>query len=526
VVHDDLGQDAKQLYDTHLGAAGVYFHPSIVGGDGFQLRAQVSFRDLPTGSTHPNWKVLRDRYELTQLAQAHSAKLRVWRKDTLRAFIPWAPAAEIHWETNGSRDVGFAKCYEPAMVHFEHEAGSPQSIPLTSLITADDYTKTLSATITGAMGTNYVTDRYRPKTEMEFSAKNLWPWWKVKHLGINAVPAPNVGMDQYEDTFLNNDIYNDSWYVYAPPLILLLVARVEQKKGLMRGHTLSEFRSSPQYWKESYVCSQCHTFQILLELTAAGGSGVNEPCRVAACPGTLAANSTTKYTCDTCGYAQVYYDARGWEGASCPKRCAGTMNYVSSTPDAAGDLSSTYTCDTCGRNMTVTEAAAVTGSQAGTVCGQACAGAMRGDPATHSAHTIVGPMDSLNFPAIGEPLGGLWIMSDGGARSFWAHEVGHHKHMEHAGGTAGGSKATQHDSVNNSVDADLQAHPPGKAADGNWDRACIMSYTSVETGPDTAVFCGKCILKLRGWKVEGTGGAATANSGDKLTNPAPGVQGP
>lgn len=104
--------------------------------------------------------------------------------------------------------------------------------------------------------------------------------------------------------------------------------------------------------------------------------------------------------------------------------------------------------------------------------------------------------------------------------------MGHHKHMEHAGGTAGGSKATQHGSVNNSVDADLQAHPPAKAADGNWDRACIMSYTSVETGPDTAVFYGKCILKLRDWKVEGTGGAATANSGDKLTNPAPGVQGP
>ena len=76
------------------------------------------------------------------------------------------------------------------------------------------------------------------------------------------------------------------------------------------------------------------------------------------------------------------------------------------------------------------------------------------------------------------------------------------------------------------MDADLQAHPPAKAADGNWDRACIMSYTSVETGPDTAVFYGKCILKLRDWKVEGTGGAATANSGDKLTNPAPGVQGP
>ena len=80
VVHDDLGQDKAQLFTTHLGAAGVYFHPSNIGGDGYQLRAQVSFRDLPSGATHPNWKVLRERYDPTKLAQVHSAPLRVRRK--------------------------------------------------------------------------------------------------------------------------------------------------------------------------------------------------------------------------------------------------------------------------------------------------------------------------------------------------------------------------------------------------------------------------------------------------------------
>jgi hypothetical protein len=200
---------------------------------------------------------------------------------------------------------------------------------------------------------------------------------------------------------------------------------------------------------------------------------------------------------------------------------------VSNTPDGSGGFSTDYICNTCGRTITAHEFTPSLGSLAGTVCGQACTGTMHGDATTHVARTLSGPRaNGLNFPAVGEPLGGLWIMHSGGARSFWAHEVGHHKHMEHAGGTAGGSKATQHDSVNNSVDAALQANPPTLPADGNWDRACVMSYTSVETGPDTAMFCGKCLLKLRGWKIEGSGSAATANSGDKLTNPGSGVQGP
>jgi hypothetical protein len=103
--------------------------------------------------------------------------------------------------------------------------------------------------------------------------------------------------------------------------------------------------------------------------------------------------------------------------------------------------------------------------------------------------------------------------------------VGHHKHLEHCAGAPGAS-LTQHDTAANTKDPAL--NPPNKipAVEAKWDRDCVMSYVNSESGDDAAYFCGKCILKLRGWKVEGSGGAAGPNSGDQLTNPAPDVSGP
>ena len=520
VAHDDLGQDKAQLFSTHLGAAGVYFHPSIIGGDGYQLRAQVSFRDLPSGSTHPNWKVLRDRYDVTKLAQVHSAPVRLWRKDTMRAYTLWAPKDECHWDDNGSRNTVFIKYYEPGMVQFEYEGGAAPVVPLNTIMTKDDYLKTLSDNITGTMGTDVTTDIFRPKSEWQFDPENLWPWVKSKHMGINAVPDPTVTVDQYEPGFLDAKIWDVSWYQYSAPLILLLLSHVEKNKGAMRGHFITEFRSSPTFWKETYTCSQCATKEILIELTAAGGTGAGEPCRTPACTGTLQSSVTETYTCDVCGFSKTASVSENLEGTACTKPCGGTLSVVSTTPGTTAGMNTTvYQCSVCGHQITVTEATASAGSRAGTVCGQPCTGHLRGDPSTRTAQVIQETgFGSLTFPAIGESLGALWLMTDGGnggPRTFWAHEVGHHKHMEHAGATAQGSKPAQHDSANNTVDAKLLAHPP-QAGDGNWDRTCIMSYTSAEsvTRLDAGYFCGKCILKLRGWKVEG------------LSNPGAGVQGP
>ena len=515
VAHDDLGQDAAQVFAPYLGKAGVYFHPSIIAGDGYQFRAQVSFRDLPSGSTHPNWKVLRDRYDATKLAQAHSAPLRLWRKDSLRAYVPWAPPGELTW---GANDVAFIKFYEPAMVHFEYEGGASTTIALNALLPVpNDYLNTVDTNITGKKGTNAKTDRYRPKAEMVFSAQYLWPWSTAVHLGIQAVPDPAIGVADYESTYLNNDIYGDSWYTYAPPLIHLLMARVERNKGLLRGHLVSEFRSSPQYWKETYVCGKCGANEILLELTAAGGSGVGEDCRVAACSGKLLSSVNETYTCDVCNFARTASVSLNLEGTACTQRCTGVLALVSSTPNSnwVGRLlgmdgcTSTYGCGTCRRQTVISETTSTKGNRAGAVCGAACAGHMRGNAATRTNQNIIGPQRNLNLPAVGEPLGALWLMTTGGPRTFWAHEVGHHKHLEHAGDVI--ARPKQHDHTSNTVDPAVQAAPVGSDM---WDRVCIMSYINTEAGPDAAYFCGKCILKLRGWKVEG------------LADPASGVTGP
>lgn len=62
----------------------------------------------------------------------------------------------------------------------------------------------------------------------------------------------------------------------------------------------------------------------------------------------------------------------------------------------------------------------------------------------------------------------------------------------------------QHDRATNTVDAAVTTDPDADSQ--KWDRACIMGYVCQDddnTKPDAGYFCGKCLLKLRGWKVEG-----------------------
>ena len=99
----------------------------------------------------------------------------------------------------------------------------------------------------------------------------------------------------------------------------------------------------------------------------------------------------------------------------------------------------------------------------------------------------------LGEAAAGLALGSLWIYHEPLEAAFrtLAHEYGHHKHLQHVGWGP-------HDSV---------ANPGGDG--GHWAQRCMMSYfqnsnnTNNIGGYDkNRYFCGKCILKLRGWKVE------------------------
>ena len=107
-------------------------------------------------------------------------------------------------------------------------------------------------------------------------------------------------------------------------------------------------------------------------------------------------------------------------------------------------------------------------------------------------------IEGVPLCAIGRSLGGCWLFVPGNAAT-WAHEIGHHRQLEHAQANKGdaepapGSQVKQHDSETNPAQA-AAPQPHQKA----WDRFCIMSYD--HGAPQR--FCGKCLLKNRGWAVE------------------------
>lgn len=282
VTHDDLGQDAERVYAKRVGKAGVYLHPSIIGGDGYQFRAQVSFRDLPSGATHPNWKVLRDRYESTTLPQAHTAPIRLWRKDSYRGYVKWTDGAS-HW---GAPNTRCNKFYEPAMVHMVRENDSADSFTATSmfsfLLGSREFRNLISPYIRKGMGDNVKTDRYRPADEMTLTNDTVWPWSTAKHLGVQGVPPPGTHEANYWAVW-GTKILNNTWRAFREPLVYDLLSKIERDKGLLRGHLICEFKASPQYWTEAYFCSVCNTDQVLIETDVDGGSGQGEACRGGAC---------------------------------------------------------------------------------------------------------------------------------------------------------------------------------------------------------------------------------------------------
>jgi hypothetical protein len=518
VAHDDLGQDAARVYAPRLGKAGVYLRPSIIGGDGYQFRAQVSFRDLPSGATHPNWKVLRDRYDGTRLPQAHTAGIRLWRKDSYRAHVQWA--AGHHW---GAYDTQSARFYEAGMIHFVRERVGVTTFRPSAIFAGPGglatYRTVVSGNVLGGTGNNPKLHHYRAPAEMTLNDNYIWPWSGAPHLGVQDVPPAGTTLGGYSNAFLNQ-IRNDTWREFRRPLVFTLLSAIERDHGLLRGHFIGEYQHSPQYWLEMYYCSACATDQILMETTGAGGSGAGEACRIGACAGTLESSVNETYRCDQCNSQKTVSITKALAGTLCTTPCTGTLRQPTSISDwfkstiGRQSVSTTYTCDNCARTVTVAETPATRGNRDGSSCGLVCprGGRMRAVPGTRTAQQITpNPNPYINLPSWGGPLGGLFLDTNNGPRTFWAHEIGHHKSLEHAGDVINAAMTSQHDYQPNTVDAVVQADARPKAR--KWDRDCIMSYVNTEAGPDAAYFCGKCLLKLRGWKVEGLANPPSAQSG-------------
>ena len=157
-----------------------------------------------------------------------------------------------------------------------------------------------------------------------------------------------------------------------------------------------------------------------------------------------------------------------------------------------------YECTNCGQfRVEITN-----NLVGGTLLGQPCVGCT----GTYGLAWSGNYDDSIPLPAVGCGMGATWCFT--GSADTWAHEMGHHKHLEHAQANPGdsdvapGAKNAQHDAQLNNAYHAIAGMTPDDPANPNkdtcWDRHCIMSYAH---GP--AYFCGKCILKIRGWRVEG-----------------------
>jgi len=414
VIHDDLGQAVKKVYPDWMGKAGVYLNPSRIAGDGYQFRAQVSFKKLPgTTASHPNREVLEKRYE--KLPQAHTAKMRIWRKTSFRGYVGWVKTVAAGW--TATMDA-VDKYYRNAHVHFVHEGPNPttaQSFPATGankLVSADEFKYLVAKQLTGSPF-NAI------KGDARLTEGYVWPFVHKAHYGMKRHTGDLSSFLTW--LCLKNDAR--AWYRYSMELIHLIIAKIESQHGRMRGHVIAEFASSPPVRLIEYKCSRCH----------------DKICDVANDPaGALNAvigGVNTKYT-------------ERFKNANCRLACHASGKYVvSATKD----------------------------------------------------------IDGLPMSALGYTIGGSWVFLPRGA-AVWTHELGHHRHLEHAQAWAGqnkiapGGKVKQHDSA---------AHPDMIAAclsawQKAWDRFCIMSYDSAAAQQ----FCGKCLLRNRGWAVEG------------ITNPA------
>jgi len=99
--------------------------------------------------------------------------------------------------------------------------------------------------------------------------------------------------------------------------------------------------------------------------------------------------------------------------------------------------------------------------------------------------------------------GATWLFTTGVSPETWVHELGHHRHLEHAGNAPGSQynlkskrpNTELHDSESNSTPN--WAVVGGVAATHRWDKQCIMRYER-----NKLYFCGKCQLRNRDWKVQ------------------------
>ena len=138
-------------------------------------------------------------------------------------------------------------------------------------------------------------------------------------------------------------------------------------------------------------CDTCNTGEILIETTAAGGSGAGEGCRSAVCAGTLQSSIKANYRCDTCPrVVNGVSITKGLDNSVCGDRCTGNseqvtspLNWLSLKFGRTASVKTEYKCARCSRIREVVELE----NQVGThqqVCNVVCAGRLHEIPGSRT----------------------------------------------------------------------------------------------------------------------------------------------
>ena len=467
-VHDRVGQEEAQTFDKRIGRAGIFFHPSRIAGDGFQVRGQVRFDDKGPYAC-PNAGVLRARY--ARWPQAQTVQFRMWRKTTVRGYVPWAPWDA--WATPGASGFPHAPGtgpnkwrahYTACHVSMENELDASDTelkcTPTSLFPNADDY----FAVVKGALDIKNTDPR---ATTMTLSDDYSWPWSGHAHFGE---PEPAFTTQGFDAAFgaLRGKLAG-SFVTLAIRMSLALVQAIERETGRMRGHVLVQHQTTPSFHLRGYVCDRGHSFVYLHDNDTAVMDTQN--CPSLHCGTQLSPAVKVLYGCVAKHYLSTMEKAPGGSGVGNKCPAGGCPEYLTRYAPR-GDA-------------------------------HACVDWKRG------TKDVVG----LYTPSCGFPVGVFWNVA--GDANLWAHELGHNRCHEHSADAQQKpvySARPEHDNADNAFIVDPSVTVKEKPQNKGWDRACLMSYVSYvkdqsgqtvtyDKDRDMPCFCFKCVLRNRGWKV-------------------------
>jgi hypothetical protein len=508
IVHDHLA--AAQAKDTDLfpdaiGTAGVYFHPSRVAGDGYRLRAQVRFEETSDFKL-PNLAVLKARYPVVPLA--NSARLRLWRKSSARGYVLWAGAATGHWPAFMTQ---YRRRFRAAHVYFVHEGGTPTTFAITDVFDPGQaphrarFENIVKNNTDGAPALGMHTATFTLKRDF------IWPWSDDARFGYYKTSTPN----QTLSAFLNV-VTTKTWRAFRDGLLLSVLRSVE-KKGFLRGHLFVEFEDSPAFHVAVYRCSAPTPHEIFAMVKNGSPDPALGNCP-APCNRPLAHVGVRNRGSMALPAVGIGLGAT-WLFTSSDENTwvheVGHHRHLEHAASAPGGAPALHDSEA---NQTLLETPpAPTVTPQGTAGGKTYGYKIIATDGTHpvsglsaAGKTTTGAatLNGTDFNRITWPA----VASATQYQVFRTESTG----APAGTGLIGTVAATSFDDKGNAAGA--AAAPPagswsavvnnGNPVDRGWDRHCVMSYAGCggDFPPSNKEYlCGKCLLRHRGWKVQGLG---------------------